>query len=229
MRRQAPARRRSRAIAIGSLRSRSRRWLAGWRQRLAIGTVKIWDAASGACAQTLEGHGDSIPSIAVSPDGRWLASGSNDQHCQEFWDAVHRPPARRRSRAITSISFDRGLARWPLAGVGVPRWYYQDLGCGDQAPARRRSRAIAIRISSIAVSPDGRWLASGSHDHTIRIWDAALGACTQTLEGHSDSITSIAVSPDGRWLASGSYDRTRQDLGRGVRRLHADAWYWHCG
>ncbi|KAJ8133537.1 hypothetical protein O1611_g93 [Lasiodiplodia mahajangana] len=74
------------------------------------------------------------------------------------------------------------------------------------------------QIMSIAISPDGRWLASGSDDYTIKIWDVVVGACIQTFEGHNRGILSIAVSSDGRWLASGSSDRTIKiwDLSMGV-------------
>jgi WD40 repeat protein len=53
-------------------------------------------------------------------------------------------------------------------------------------------------VRSVAFSPDGKQVVSGSSDMTVRLWDAATGAALQRLEGHSDSVRSVAFSPDGK-------------------------------
>ena len=63
-------------------------------------------------------------------------------------------------------------------------------------------------VSSIAFSPDGKTLASGSWDKTIRLWDVATGKNTASLKGHTLEVLSVAYSPDGKTLASGSDDQT---------------------
>jgi WD40 repeat protein len=55
---------------------------------------------------------------------------------------------------------------------------------------------------------DGKTLASGSQDHTIKLWDVNTGKAGATLKGHTWSVTSVAFSPDGKTLASGSADKT---------------------
>ena len=65
------------------------------------------------------------------------------------------------------------------------------------------------KTHSIAFSPDGNIIASGSPDDDIIIlWDAKTGAQMRTLIGHTDDVSSVAFSPDGETLASGSYDKT---------------------
>jgi WD40 repeat protein len=63
-------------------------------------------------------------------------------------------------------------------------------------------------ITSVAFSPDGKQVVSGSCDETVRLWDAATGAPLQTLKGHTNSVSSVAFSPDGKQVVSGSYDET---------------------
>jgi len=79
----------------------------------------------------------------------------------------------------------------------------------------------------VSVLPDAR-IASGSADNTLRVWDAASGACECVLEGHTEYVICVSVLPDGR-VVSGSYDKTLRvwDAARGacervVQRTDAD-------
>ncbi|KAL4735093.1 hypothetical protein BDV11DRAFT_208812 [Aspergillus similis] len=90
--------------------------------------------------------------------------------------------------------------------------YYAGLKCQLSQVREKRSAELHASkghsswVQSLAFSPDGQLLASGSRDHTVRLWDPVKGAESQILEGHLDSVQSVAFSHDGLLLASSSDD-----------------------
>ena len=67
-------------------------------------------------------------------------------------------------------------------------------------------RGHAGEVRAVAFRPDGRRLASGGADHTVRIWDPTTGRLLETLRSHQTPIVCLAYSPDGRRLASADED-----------------------
>ena len=115
-------------------------------------TVKLWDAATGQELRTLGGHSSFVLSVAFSPDGKTLASGSDD-NCGT-------------RSAATAKQLGRQAALWRSV---VKLW---DAATGQEL---RTLGGHSSFVLSVAFSPDGKTLASGSFDKTVKLWDAATG------------------------------------------------------
>ena len=63
-------------------------------------------------------------------------------------------------------------------------------------------------VTSVAISPNGQYVAAGSLDTVVRIWEVVTGLLVERLRGHRDSVYSVAFTPDGKGLVSGSLDKT---------------------
>ncbi|KAF8879999.1 quinon protein alcohol dehydrogenase-like superfamily [Gymnopilus junonius] len=132
-----------------------------------------------------------VKSVAFSPDGQRIASGSTDHTIQIFDAAIAFSPDGLR---IVSGSDDHTVRVWnPTTGemIGSPFIGHTD------------------SVKCVAFSPDGRYIASSSDDHTICIWDTVTGKIAgKPFIGHTDWVKSVAFSPDGRQIVSGSSDNT---------------------
>jgi WD40 repeat protein len=69
-------------------------------------------------------------------------------------------------------------------------------------------RGHTDQVTAVAVTPDGRWVLTGSSDATIRVWDIQSGKCLRTLRGHNYTIYSIVITSDGTQVLTGGEDQT---------------------
>ena len=156
--------------------------------------------------KSLKGHQAGVLSVAFSPDGQTIVSGSDDRTVR-LWDLEGTPigkPFKGHEKWVSSVAFssdgktivsgsgDRTVRLWDLEGnsIGQP---FQGHGAG---------------VSSVAFSPDGQTIVSGSYDRTVRLWDLEGNPIGQPFQGHGAGVSSVAFSPDGQTIVSGSDDST---------------------
>ena len=171
-------------------------------------TVRIWEFASGYCTRTLSGHAEWVRSVMPSDDGRTLVSCSNDQTAR-LWE------------------YSSGETKMELRG------HDHVVECAVFAPiasyaAIRELAGITVSARDEKAKEPGQYVATGSRDKTIKLWDSA-GQCLRTLVVHDNWVRGLAFSPNGKFLLSVSDDKTLRiwDLktGRCTKTVDAHAHF----
>jgi WD40 repeat protein len=187
------------------------------------GEVKVWDAQTGKEVLNIKGLTRPVQSVAFSPDGKRLASGSGNlasgpalpEGELQVWDAQTGQQLlgiKGHREGVRSVAFSPDGKRIASASGGSEweankekrRW-----GEVKVWDAQTRQQLLDLKghtfiVSSVAFSPDGTRIASGSWDGTVKVWDAQTGQRVLDLQGHTRPVQSVAFSPDGKRLASGS-------------------------
>lgn len=178
-------------------------------------TARVWDLDTSQQILTLSIE-DGVTTVAISPDGNYVAAGSLDKVVR-LWDAktgylVERLEGHKDSvysvafspsgKDLYSGSLDNTIKMWELSS---PR----GVSMGN-APKGGFCKTTFVGhkdfVLSVAPSPDGQWLVSGSKDRCVHFWDPRTAQMQLSLQGHKNSVISVSVSPNGNLFATGSGD-----------------------
>lgn len=162
--------------------------ISGDNRFLAAGSldksVRVWDVQTGNLLERLEeaggnpGHRDSVYSVAFAPGSRELVSGSLDRTIR-MWELQP-----------SYANMRNGADHVPKGGKCI-----------------RTFEGHKDFVLSVALTPDARWVLSGSKDRGVQFWDPQTGDAQLMLQGHKNSVISVAPSPArGGLFATGSGD-----------------------
>lgn len=170
------------------------------------GALRLWSKGEGAAdfdeTPRILPHQAEVKTAAFSPDGRWIASGGGDAKLR-IWSVDGKD-----ERAFDIHEDGVEVVAWtPDGGQVISGGMDGELRSTSPSGRSRLLARHRERVSALGLSSDGRWVASGSWDRTIVLYDRRAGT-TQRLLGHRGVVSGLAFSPHGQTLASVSWDRT---------------------
>jgi len=195
-------------------------------------TLELWDIETGQEVRIFRGHDNYITSVKFSHDGTHVLSGSDDETIM-LWDTETGQEIKTFSTDIvfptSSIAFNHDGSQFIRTfGPFINTW---ELSTGREINSFSGHTA---NVLSVAYSPDGKQVLSGSVDKTFKLWDAATGQEIRTFSGYNDEVRSVAFSPDGKHVLSSSNDGTIKlwdvATGQEIRTIiteHTTPWYWY--
>lgn len=159
----------------------------------------------------LPGHSNTVSSVAFSPDGARLASGSQDGTLR-VWNVAQRAEIGATtidSEWVNSVAYSPDGEWLAVAGqdAQVRLWNVADVIAGTERPIVLPDGPTDA-VNSVAYSPDGRLLAAASDDGRVYVWNAVTREIQQTLTGHASYVICVAFNSDGTVLAAGGADRS---------------------
>lgn len=181
-------------------------------------TVRVWNIETAQNVLTLSIE-DGVTTVAISPEGRYVAAGSLDKSVR-VWDAstgylverlegadghkdsVYSVAFAPNGKDLVSGSLDKTIKMWELSAA---RGIMSGAGT-SRGKCVKTFEGHKDFVLSVALTPDGNWVLSGSKDRGVQFWDPRTANAQLMLQGHKNSVISVAPSPIGGLFATGSGD-----------------------